>query len=369
MGGRRPSSSSSRGRTLLAAVAAVGVLGAVVWQFGRVPIGEAIWRLGAREAVSRDLPAELPDGLHVFVCGSGSPMPDPARAGPCLAVIAGKRAFVIDAGAGGAARLTRAGFPVAAIERVYLTHLHSDHFDGLGDVMLQNWVTGARPAPLPVAGPPGVERVAAGLTEAFAIDSGYRTAHHGPAVAPPAGYGLRAEPFTIPAGQDTLTLLDDAGLKITAIRVDHAPVEPAYGFRIDYKDRSVAISGDTVKSPAFIAAAKGADVMFHEALQPRMTAVLGAAAQAAGEARIAKIMADITDYHTTPEQAADSAQEAGVASLALYHIVPPMPSALFHPLFLGKAPGRFDGRITIASDGLLVSLPAGDARVVQRQLL
>jgi ribonuclease Z len=339
------------------------------WVLGRGAIGEAVWRAGAREAIGRDLAADLPDGLHVFVCGSGSPMPDPSRAGPCLAVVAGTRVFVIDAGAGGAARMTRAGFPVSRIERVYLTHLHSDHFDGLGDVMLQNWVTGARPAPLPVAGPPGVERVTAGMTEAFAIDSGYRTAHHGPAVAPPSGYGLRPEPFAIPPGQDTLVLLDDAGLKITAVRVDHAPVEPAYGFRIDYKDRSVAISGDTVKSPAFIAAAKGADVMFHEALQPRMTAILGEAAKAAGDARIAKVMADIVDYHATPEQAAEAASEAGSQALVLYHLVPPLPSALLHPFFLGDAGRRFSGRITIASDGLLVSLPVGGNRVEQRRTL
>lgn len=350
-------------------MAVVAALAALVWSFGRVAIGEAVWRVGARDAISRDLAAGLPDGLHVFVCGSGSPMPDPGRAGPCLAVIAGQRVFMVDAGAGGAARLTRAGFPVETIERVYLTHLHSDHFDGLGDVMLQNWVTGARPRPLPVSGPPGVERVAAGLTEAFAIDSGYRTGHHGPGVAPPSGYGLRAEPFMIPAGQDTLVLLDEADLRITAIRVDHAPVEPAYGFRIDYKDRAVAISGDTVKSPAFIAAATGADVMFHEALQPRMTAILGQAAQAAGEARIAKVMTDIADYHATPEQAAESAAQAGARALVLYHIVPPMPSPLFHPLFLGDAHDRFAGRITVASDGLLVSLPAGADRIDQRRAL
>ncbi len=360
-----------RGRLIgaLAGLAVLALAAGLFWQFGRAPLGQALWRSGAQAAIGRDLAKDLPDGLHVLVCGSGSPMPDPQRAGPCLAVIAGQRAFVIDAGAGGAARLTRAGFPVGRIERVYLTHLHSDHFDGLGDLMLQNWVTGARAAPLPVRGPPGVERIAAGLNEAFAIDSGYRIAHHGPSVVPPSGYGLRAEPFAIPADEDALVVLDEGGLKVTAIRVDHAPVEPAYGFRIDYKDRSVAISGDTVKSPAFIAAASSADVMFHEALQPRMTAILADAARAAGQTRIAKVMADIPDYHTTPEQAAESASAAGAGALVLYHVVPPLPSPLFEPLFVGRAGRAFDKPIIVASDGLLLSLPAGSDRIDRRKVL
>jgi ribonuclease Z len=125
---------------LLVAVAA----GAFLFQR---QIGEAIFRQAVAENVGRDRGAELPDGLHVFMCGSGSPMPDPARAGPCVGVIAGSHAMVFDIGSGGARRLARMGFPVGRLEKIYLTHLHSDHIDGLGELMLQAWVGGSRSTP------------------------------------------------------------------------------------------------------------------------------------------------------------------------------------------------------------------------------
>ncbi|HMP62074.1 MAG TPA: MBL fold metallo-hydrolase, partial [Phenylobacterium sp.] len=81
--------------------------------------------------------ADLPDGLHVVLCGAGSPMPDPTRAGPCTAVIAGQRLFIVDVGAGATRNLTLMGLPPARAEALLLTHFHSDHMDGLGELMLQ----------------------------------------------------------------------------------------------------------------------------------------------------------------------------------------------------------------------------------------
>ena len=186
----------------LAARIAVGALalalaaGAGAYAFRRA-LGEAAFARAAQHTVGRDRAAELPDGLHVYLCGSGGPMPDAARAGPCLGVLAGQRAFVFDIGSGGMRRLGRMGFPMARLERVYLTHLHSDHFDGLGELMLQAWVGGGRHAPLSVAGPEGVAEVVAGFNQAYRIDSGFRTAHHGADVADPAGYGAVAETLTV----------------------------------------------------------------------------------------------------------------------------------------------------------------------------
>ena len=95
----------------------------------------------------------LPDGLHVALCGSGSPMPDPSRAGPCTAVLAGQRLFVFDAGAGSVRNLSLTGLSPFRVERVFLTHFHSDHIDGLGELMLQRWAGSGATAPLIVHGP------------------------------------------------------------------------------------------------------------------------------------------------------------------------------------------------------------------------
>ena len=345
---------------LLVAVAA----GAFLFQR---QIGEAIFRQAVAENVGRDRGAELPDGLHVFMCGSGSPMPDPARAGPCVGVIAGSHAMVFDIGSGGARRLARMGFPVGRLEKIYLTHLHSDHIDGLGELMLQAWVGGSRSTPLPIAGPEGVGDVVAGFNMAYRLDSTYRTAHHGPQIANPAGFGGVAEVIAAPTGAGhAQVLLDRDDLKVTVIAVDHAPVEPSFGYRIDYKGRSVVLSGDTVYSADLVAAASGADVLFHEALRPSMVEEMRDAAAKNGQTHIAKVMGDILDYHASPEDAARAASDAKARQLVIYHIVPPLPSSMLDAAFLGDAPKLFSGPIRVAEDGLLVSLPAGGTAIDQQ---
>lgn len=347
-----------------AVIVAAGVIGYFAFQR---QIGEAMFRQAVAENVGRDRGAELPDGLHVFMCGSGSPMPDPTRAGPCVGVIAGSHAMVFDIGSGGARRLARMGFPVGRIETVYLTHLHSDHIDGLGELMLQAWVGGTRAAPLPVAGPEGVSEVVGGFNAAYRIDSTYRTAHHGAAVANPAGFGGAAEVIAAPMGPGHAQVIrDQDGVKITVVAVNHAPVAPAFGYRIDYKGRSVVLSGDTTYSPDLVAAASGVDVLFHEALRPSMVAEMRDAAAAKGQPNIAKVMGDILDYHASPEDAARAATDAKARQLVLYHIVPPLPSPMLNAAFLGDASKAFSGPITVAEDGLLVSLPADGAAINQQ---
>ena len=130
-----------------------------------------------------DRSAAFPDGLHVYMCGTGSSMPDATRAGPCLGVLAGQRAFVFDIGSGGSRNLGSMGFPMARIDSVYLTHLHSDHIDGLGELLLLSWMNGNRANPTPVRGPRGAAEVVNGFNAAYRLDSTYRVAHHGPAVA------------------------------------------------------------------------------------------------------------------------------------------------------------------------------------------
>ena len=322
------------------------------------------------QRVGTDPSLELPDGLHVYLCGTGSPMPDATRAGPCLGVIAGTRAFVFDVGSGGARNLGSMGFPTQRLEAVYLTHLHSDHIDGLGELLTISWIAGSRTEPTPVRGPEGTQEVVDGFNAAYRLDSTYRVAHHGTTVANPNGFGGLAEEIRIPAGPGgELVVLDEDDLKITAIRVDHAPIEPAFGYRIDYKDRSVSISGDTIYQPRFVAASKDVDVMLHEALDVEMVEAIGRKLDERGLTNPAKIFSDILDYHTDPEEAARAAQEAGAASLIYYHIVPQLPVKILESVWLGDSRSIFSGNITVGEDGLIVSLPAGSDKINQSRAL
>ena len=149
-------------RALLGLLAAVAVLALVGYALRAAITLRLVERQVAANART-SLLEELPDGLHVVICGAGSPLPDPARSGPCVVVIAGSRVFVVDAGAGSSRVLSRIRIPQGQLAAIFLTHFHSDHIDGLGELMLQRWVNGSSREPLPVYGPEGVEKVVAGF--------------------------------------------------------------------------------------------------------------------------------------------------------------------------------------------------------------
>ncbi len=341
---------------LAGGVGLIAILGGLYLARGEIAL--ALTSRFADKAMATNLTHDLPDGLHAAVCGSGSPLADTSRAGPCLTVVAGHRVFVVDAGEGSAEVLNGMGLSPGLVEAVFLTHFHSDHIDGLGALAMQRWVSGAAHTPLPLLGPPGVESIATGFNEAYRQDSTYRVAHHGAKTVPPEGFGLLAQPFAEP-GPDGKVVFEDGGVKVTAFAVDHSPVHPAVGYRFDYKGRSLVISGDTAKNVAVEQHARGADLLVHEALSPRLVAILGQAAQKADRPNVAKLMADIPDYHATPQEAAETARAAKVGALMLTHTVPPLRTTALEGPFLGDARRRFDGPLWIARDGDVVSLPAG----------
>lgn len=338
-----------------AALACVLIGGAFAFQR---QFGDAIYAAAVDGRTAPDTVSDLSDGLHLYLCGTGSPLPDPGRAGPCAVVIAGDQILVVDIGEGAARTIQQGGLPIGQVDALLLTHFHSDHVDGIGPLMLMRWTQGTAQTPLPVLGPVGVEAVVAGFNAAYATDNGYRVAHHGADIVPPAGGGARAMPFALPPADGSRVIVyRRGGLTVTAFRVDHDPVSPAVGYRFDYQGRSIVISGDTAASTAITANARGADLLLHEALQPKLVAHLTASLERRGEGNTAQITRDILDYHATPEDAARSAQGSGVRHLVLTHLVPPLPSAYFYPAFLGDAPALFDGPITVGEDGMLFSLP------------
>ncbi|TFU03042.1 MBL fold metallo-hydrolase [Polymorphobacter arshaanensis] len=348
---------------VIASVAALAVVAGAVAYSQRGAIAQRMFVRGVTAAMATDPIKQLPDGLHVILCGAGSPLPDPTRAGPCVAVVAGQRLFVVDVGDGAVRKLGMMGINASRAEAVLLTHFHSDHIDGLGGFMLQHWGGGASKAPLPVHGPQGVEQVVAGFNEAYKLDSGYRIAHHGPGVMPPSGIGGVALPFQITQGGPSAVLIDTPDLKVTAFPVDHAPVEPAVGYKFVYKGRTVVISGDNKPSKRVEAEAKGADLLVHEALSPELVKIQETAALKGGRINLAHVFADIPGYHTSPTAAAAIAQAAGVKMLLLDHIVPGLPFKALEIPFVGDARSKFSGPLQVGHDGDRVSLPANSDKI------
>ena len=270
------------------------------------------------------------DGMRVIVCGSASPLGrDLERAQACIAVVTAEHFLLFDVGARSPLRMAQARLPMARINGVFLTHFHSDHIAALPDVNLASWVQG-RPAPLDVYGPAGVQSVVDGFNTAYGLDRGYRTAHHGAARLPPELGPMRAQPFN--PGE---VVWQDELLTVT-FAVEHPPIEPAVGYRVDYRGRSVVISGDSNAADGLFAAAKDADLLLHDALSRTLLDPMIEAATELG-LPVSGIMTDVIDYHADVTLLPARAAEAGIQRLALYHLVP-VPNALTERMFLRGLP-------------------------------
>jgi ribonuclease Z len=208
------------------------------------------------------------------------------RFGPSTLVEAGGQKYIFDAGRGALQRLAQLGVRWQDIEGVFLTHLHSDHVVGFPDLWLTGWlIVPGRSVPLRVWGPAGTIAMMSHLQQAYEYDIRIRIQNDG---ASPEGVALLVK--DISEG----VVYERSGVKGTAFEGDHAPVKPAFGYRIDYAGRSVVLSGDTRVSENLIRHAQGVDLLVHEVFAP---ATLERAGVPPARAK------NIIDYHTTPEQA------------------------------------------------------------------
>lgn len=332
-------------------------------------MGSFLMERGLDTRLGANMMDDLEDGLHVLLCGAGSPMPDPKRSGPCAAVIAGETLVTIDAGTGGSRNLGVMQIPLGKISAQFLTHYHSDHIDGLGEMSMMRWVNSANTSPLPVYGPQGVETIVNGFNLSYGADAQYRNDHHTDLVAPLSGKGMVAHQFNAPAEGELLTVFEKDGLTVSTFLVDHAPVHPAVGYRFDYKGRSVVISGDTAKSANLQQFSNGVDVLLHEALNREMVAMMENTAKKKNFSILEKIFIDITDYHASPVEAAEIARDAKVGHLMYYHIVPALVAPGMESLYLKGVSDVYDGPLTIGQDGSMISLPANSQTIISNELL
>ena len=271
--------------------------------------------------------------LTITLLGTGSPLPDPHRAGPATLVTAtaetGDVHLLVDAGRGVLMRLAGAGVGAGQLGAVLLTHLHSDHITDLGDVITTRWITTFTPTPLTIVGPPGTQEVVDRLLASLAPDISYRLAHHEDLDHPPPVVVVEVVDGPVPA---------DLGVAVTCAPTDHRPVEPTIGLRVDHDGASVVLAGDTVPCAGLDRLCTGADALVH-------TAIRADVVQAIGLPR----MLDILDYHSSVEQAADTAQRAGVGTLVLTHYVPAFPPGGGDD-WRALAAEHFTGRIEIGDD-------------------
>ena len=289
------------------------------------------------------------DTLRVFLIGSGGPFNNDVRVAPCIAVIAGGEFFLVDVGPGTYRIVDIMRLPIPYLSKILLTHFHSDHIGDLGEANMMSWANGRTKA-LEVYGPEGVEKVVNGFIMAYELDTGYRIAHHGKDIMLRDAGTPISKTIIFSEPKERTLCFETKELKVYAFLVDHSPVKPAVGYRIEYRGNVVVITGDTKKTDNLVEHCKEADILFSEAISYDMLNNTIEGLKRINLTRSAKILKDIQDYHMDPVVAARVAKEAGVKKLVYVHITPPLTNKTTEELYLKGVSDIFDGEIVLGRD-------------------
>ncbi|MEP3421457.1 MAG: MBL fold metallo-hydrolase [Erythrobacter sp.] len=314
------------------------------------------WQI--QNSVKENIAAQAidPDAFEIVLCGTGSPQYQPDRGQPCTAIIAAEQVFLFDSGQGASQGMQASGVPILKLHRVFLTHLHSDHISGLGDVLHNSWLYGRKQEAV-VIGPPGTAGMLEGVQMSFAADMSERNKMIGNEYGESnSGMGTAQE---AEVEGDTLTLVyDQNGVKISAFRVDHPAWENAYGYKFEYQGKVIVISGDTRRSANLVRHAVGADILIHEVLNTSMMRSIAEGLREHGDATVdPERMETIISTHTSTTDLAELATEANVGTLVLTHLIPPIPASSFvEGAFTQGMTDIFDGELIVARDGLRIDL-------------
>ena len=312
------------------------------------------------------------DTLKATVCGSGTPLRTKKVAQSCIMVEAGNDLYIVDVGDGSVANIQRWGINLNNLKATLITHLHSDHIADLPDLNLISWVNRSREQNLTIFGPEGIETTIKGFNQAYFLDHKYRNEHHGDEQAP-----LGVDEMVANTIGDEGVILSDNGLTITAFLVEHDPVTPAYGYRFDYKGRSILISGDTAYSTNLINYAKDVDLLFHEAISYEMTDINTEVMTSFYETTNndfyrfgADMFQHIEDYHTPFEEVAIVAKKSNAKKLIFYHVIPtprkPI-DGLMKNIMTEKVNQHYQDWL-FAEDGLTIELPPNSDEIVVSNL-
>ncbi len=270
--------------------------------------------------------------MDVVLLGTGSPMPDPNRAGPATLLKAGEGGLeqvLVDTGRGCVMRMAAAGSLPGLLQGVLITHLHSDHLTDFSDIVTTHWIMSQQPTPLKVWGPPGLQRYVDYMMKALEPDVGYRIGHHDDLTWEPIVEVTEVSPG------DTFTL---GTMSVSMHQTMHAPVEPTIGFRVEREGKVVALAGDTIPCAGLDELTTDADVYVQTVIRDDLVKLVPV-----------QRLQDILDYHSSVEQAAQTAANNGVTTLLMTHYVPaPQPEQ--YDEWIAIAAEHFDGEIVMGDD-------------------
>jgi len=332
---------------------------AIAFFLFRKPLLDKIIQTAVSHRLSNSNASYLPDGLNVALCGAGSQfLVDPKRSEPCVLVLAGQQLFIVNAGNKSTQLIESMSFGAGEVKAIFLTSFHSYQINGLGQLLNWNWILSKSDKPLPVFGPAGVADVVSSLNQAYAIDSKFKLSTLRAENISPISFGGR--PISIEFANDTelVNISKTNDLEISAFPINGFSGDKSIGYVFRYKGRSALITGDTSKSANVAKYAKNVDLLVHDALSPVLMQSYLEGARKSGLTHVADLFSKIMTQHASPEDAASSANQAGVKFLLLSGITPPLQIPGAEGIFMGQAKDIYKGSIKIGIDGDLVSMPA-----------
>lgn len=316
-------------------------------------IARTIERRNARnQEVAEDLLS--PDEINVVLVGTAGPMsPDIAQVS--TAVFVNGQFLLFDAGDYAQKRMEQFNLPIESLDAVFLTHFHNDHIADLGEVMQRSYMLG-REKELVVYGPTGTKDIVSGFNMIYTADSDHRTEHHGEEIMPLEYQFATAIEFD--ADSDEVVIYEKDGVVVTAFMVSHPPIEPVFGYVIEFAGKKVVISGDTLVTTELAKHSNSADLLVIDIMNYELVALIENTLREIGEDDVAKIMYDIREYHPDVHDVAKMVQKEKVKRVALNHYVPAAPvKSMMDRFYVKPITKVYDGELIAGGDGTTITIP------------
>lgn len=280
-------------------------------------------------------------GTKLVLLGTAAgPVPGRTREMTSHIMLSNGAAYVLDCGLGCTDQYARTGIPFHALRSVFITHHHPDHNIEYGPLLIVGWVQGM-PLDVRAFGPPPLKQMTEDFMRAYkqTVDFWAEDFKMKPLVSVDVREIAAAGPVT-----------QDDNVKVYATIVNHPPVTPALGYRFDFKDRSIAFSGDTTPLDAVAKLAQGADILVHEAMYvPALEDYIRGQIAKGRPVKFEPYMAHMKADHSPVEDVGRIAQEAGVKTLVLSHLTPAI-DTIADDTWRAPAAKYFHGEIIVGKD-------------------
>jgi ribonuclease BN (tRNA processing enzyme) len=280
----------------------------------------------------------------VLLGTAAGPVPGRSREMTSHVMLSNGVAYVLDCGMGVTDQYARTGIPFSALKSIFITHHHADHNIEYGPLLIVGWIQGM-PLDVRAFGPPPLNLMTQDFMRAYKQTVDFWAED------------LQMKPLASVNVQEVSgagPVMRDDNVKVSSIVVEHPPVKPALAYRFDFKDRSIAFSGDTAPLDAVAKMAQGADVLVHETMYvPAVEEYIKSQIAKGRPVKFEAFMAHMKADHTPSEDVGRIAQEAGVKTLVLSHLTPAIDS-ISDDTWRAPVAKYFKGEIVVGKDLMVV---------------